>query len=434
MFVFGFLLPVAFWPTAHGPVVFRWVLLCAALVVLLVLSRPRWSTAHTVYAAFLSWCALTLAWTPFPYDWVAGFAVLLALGAAFMIGAETEDSEPLFIGLALGIGVNLVFAYLQVRGVSFWTSHHPPDALFGNRNILASAATISLVGLLACCRARFWPLALLPLGVLWLVPSRAMVLSLSAMVCVWLWTQSRLLAAAYGALGLLALPVLIQFKGISSWERVVFWKDTLMNVDWHGAGLGSFHQLFPTFASVQTYLARPVHVHNDYIELLFETGLPGLLLFLLFVGAIFTTKARESLVLVAILMEAAVAFPLHLPFTVAVFGIVAGRCLAVRRDVRLAVADGRTVTAHGQDDGRRPKGPLGKRLDAVAASLSEGRGPDGVGYDRWYDAGRSQQHIEDRVWPPHTGAAGKDAEAGPEQRRSAIGAGAGTESERRRHY
>jgi O-antigen ligase len=50
-----------------------------------------------------------------------------------------------------------------------------------------------------------------------------------------------------------------------------------------GSGIGSFRRLYPQYedqAAVTTTFVN--HAHNDYLEILLETGIPGLLTLLLF--------------------------------------------------------------------------------------------------------------------------------------------------------
>lgn len=71
-------------------------------------------------------------------------------------------------------------------------------------------------------------------------------------------------------------------------ERLTIWKDTLRMIVAHpwGAGLGTFETFVREFQSLPGTRVAP-HAHNEFLELLFELGLPGGLTALaLFAGAV----------------------------------------------------------------------------------------------------------------------------------------------------
>jgi O-antigen ligase len=79
-----------------------------------------------------------------------------------------------------------------------------------------------------------------------------------------------------------ALPFLSAGLGASGLDRLEIARSTLAGIQnfWPvGSGLGSFPRVYPQFedpaAVTETFVN---HAHNDYLELLFETGLAGMLL------------------------------------------------------------------------------------------------------------------------------------------------------------
>jgi O-antigen ligase len=60
-------------------------------------------------------------------------------------------------------------------------------------------------------------------------------------------------------------------------SRVNRWKDTLSIIMNHpfGVGLGNYEHVMPVFDTRGSYGIKSVHAHNDYLQLLAETGWPG---------------------------------------------------------------------------------------------------------------------------------------------------------------
>jgi O-antigen ligase len=112
-----------------------------------------------------------------------------------------------------------------------------------------------------------------------------------------------------------------------------------------GAGLGSFvpvYMMFETPAVMQnTYLN---HAHNDWLELLIETGLPGLLLMLAFLVWFVLASRRAwrpresigpiaraaSLAIVFLMVHSLVDYPLRTPAVLCLFALACGLLLPPR--------------------------------------------------------------------------------------------------------
>ena len=87
-----------------------------------------------------------------------------------------------------------------------------------------------------------------------------------------------------GIIALVALPVnlISADAAVSQGTRLEFWRHTLMLIGQSfpvGTGLGTFQSLYPSTENPATITGTYVnHAHNDYLELLLELGLVGILL------------------------------------------------------------------------------------------------------------------------------------------------------------
>lgn len=373
--VLAFLMTIALSPVnVMGATAERWAVIAFGLGLLVYrLPRLTWTPAHGLLLMFVCWCALTLAWTDFPRDWVAGFAVLLAIGAAFLVGGEMRNSRDVFIAMALGLVVNLGFVLCQINGIRWWGESITPGGLFSNANMLASVCVVTLAGLLINLKGKWdWTALLIvpALATLYFTWSRASILSLMALCGLWLWRRNWRYGFALAVVALISLPVLAHMRPETARQRYVIWSDTWQAVTPFGKGLGSFHQHYPVIASTQTVETKPENAHNDYLEVLFEAGWPGLVLFVALLGSLMQSRAKEAYPLVTILMEATVAFPLHMPATVVVFGLLAGMCARHRYYLRSEHTDGRSGTRLWVDDGRLSRAAVRVRHQPVDAGLS----------------------------------------------------------------
>ncbi len=100
-------------------------------------------------------------------------------------------------------------------------------------------------------------------------------------------------------------PIVERFlKLADDTSRISMWKDGLALLKDHpfGVGLNNFKQVFPIYRVLSdSFAGRAIHQHNDYLQLLIESGWPGFVMlgggFLTFLGRSFyklrTFKGRE---------------------------------------------------------------------------------------------------------------------------------------------
>lgn len=157
-----------------------------------------------------------------------------------------------------------------------------------------------------------------------------------------------------GALGLLVFldPEFSKFQRslplFFQWEeagRFRFWRDCFQMVKdfpWLGTGLGTFQLIFPKYSTVPI-LSHLNHAHNDWLELLVETGFLGfglIALALAWFFAVFVKRLRKSrpvirilglgilVSLVGFMTHSVAEFNFHIPASAYSFALILG--LAVR--------------------------------------------------------------------------------------------------------
>jgi len=126
---------------------------------------------------------------------------------------------------------------------------------------------------------------------------------------------------------------------LSSLQRFLVWKDTLrITADFPliGSGLGTFKYIFPKY---NTHYSEVVFLYpeNDYLQLLVETGIIGLLIvlwgLLSFLITIFRIASKDNLFfflmgsIIAILIHSFFDFNLHIPANAVIFSIIFGLTL-----------------------------------------------------------------------------------------------------------
>jgi O-antigen ligase len=126
-------------------------------------------------------------------------------------------------------------------------------------------------------------------------------------------------------------------EGISKELRVSIYSDTLQIIHdhpWVGTGLGTLAVVYPRYASFYNGLTVD-HAHNDYLELLADTGMVGGVCGLAFIGLLFwqglanLRSARDSFAratvagslaaCVGLLLHSLMDFNLHIPSNALIF-------------------------------------------------------------------------------------------------------------------
>lgn len=186
------------------------------------------------------------------------------------------------------------YALLQTRGglgPVMVPQLERPIATFGNPIFLAAflvssaCAAAGLAGGDARRRGLWSAAAALALAGAWTTQTRAAFAALAAVAGLGalLTLRGRARGAALGALALAGLAAAWHFR-TRQWTHGLIWKDTVslwLADPWLGCGLGRFHIEFPAFASPALRALWPESkviinfAHNEYLQVLAETGVVG---------------------------------------------------------------------------------------------------------------------------------------------------------------
>lgn len=256
---------------------------------------------------FWAWSALTLLWTQVPAVSTLNFWWVGSLPLAFWLYTLSPDRDRLWLGMAafavlLGIGLALMGVYqLHVQQV------HPRSVFI---NINSHAALLNLIVLPLCAafvlkfadRRWAWSLGViifvfvyalaitrgraamasfaLSFGLLFLlIPGgqrrKAFLMLLAPIAAALVLANVSVKGEVVERLATLGDPT---GAGATRW---VIWQaawDMIKDQPWWGRGLGTFALSYPAYRD-PTDSSAGYYVHNDYLQIWIEAGLPGLLLF-----------------------------------------------------------------------------------------------------------------------------------------------------------
>jgi O-antigen ligase len=319
-------------------------------------------------------------WTASPYNTRIELLLLLAdlmvLFLAVQAFRTLEDWRGfVWFGMVFGFLVSLfaILQHLTSNGKLYWfremRSGGLPFGPYVNRNHFAGFAELvlplALVPLvLGRVRRERWPVvglfAVLPIGALFLAASRGGIVSFGAELSVLalVMIQRREMGKqlfAGGAVLLVALLLVswlgvgqilqrlssVQLLEVSSGKRASMRRDTwriFLDHPFVGTGLGTLQLVYPPYESL--YDGKIVnHTHNDYLEVLAETGLLGGICCAWFLGVLlvqslerlrqFNNSFRGALQLSGFvacsgfLVHSFVDFNLHIPANALLFFLMA---------------------------------------------------------------------------------------------------------------
>jgi O-antigen ligase len=206
--------------------------------------------------------------------------------------------------------------------------------------LVATAVCCLLAGLLSGSRAAVALMTAALIALAWVLQNRARVRRALAAGLVGTVAVGALLVGLTGVGARVARFFEFGASGIADVERLSGWRaagDMLKDFLLTGAGIGAFREVFPIYAPAGGD-ARMRHLHNDYLEVIVETGWPGALLLVWMIVAfawlaVSNTKrsltARGLLVgLACLFVHAAVDFNHQIPANALLFVAAAGIMVA----------------------------------------------------------------------------------------------------------
>ena len=128
-----------------------------------------------------------------------------------------------------------------------------------------------------------------------------------------------------------------------------------------GSGLGSFDRIYPAYENASTVTnVYTAHVHNDYLELALELGLPGLAIVALIIGALLVLcvkswtgtgpdsrlKKAAAVSLIVVMVHSSVDYPLRTAAIATVAALLAG--LLVQSKKTAPLSNSLAAPAHRQ--------------------------------------------------------------------------------------
>ena len=333
MFSLGLFTTASYWPGIFSPAMTpRWIALSLiAPALLLYWQRPVMLTrAHIAGLAFILWAALTTFWSAAPLDTLNALWQVAILGAiCFLLGSQSGSLRPFFIAAAVGMALSGAVSIAQLAGWIDMPAITMPSGLFTNRIPMGEAAAAVLIWLVV---ERMWWWALLPLPAYVLSDARGATLALAVGLGVLLWKRPAWLIG-----GLLLANLVLLAHGVSSHttatmvERGAIWHETAGGISLLGNGFGAFGGVQH---ALQLDNTTPQHAHNDALELLWETGIIGFCLALIFMRQLFGPLNASRLVLIVFAVEGCFGFPAYLPATLCLVGVAAGHAVRDRAVVR----------------------------------------------------------------------------------------------------
>ncbi|BCV21810.1 O-antigen ligase family protein [Moorella sp. Hama-1] len=199
------------------------------------------------------------------------------------------------------------------------------------------------------------------------------------------WTQG--LAGAESILRALIRPDTFMESSVEG--RLAFWRAAVgmfLARPWTGFGGGSFHDVYFSFYDGGRWYSR--YVHNHYLQVLAETGWPGLLIFLVMVAALllpfWRRRQREPLAplqaacggaVLAFLLHIVIDFSWDMPAVTLTFWAVAACGLLLLGEVAISQAGTLAEETTGRAVSGSVTGGINQPEEKSWSSVSTGSGP-----------------------------------------------------------
>lgn len=308
MAILGFLIAVAYCPAFTSGSVARWIVLAAGLPLLSLDPRGVPALVSAGLALVLGYAILTLLWSPDPLGGLLSIFHLILFSGVMFAASWLKSIDRVMVAIGWGLAISAAICIAQSLGFMLGIpSDAEPSGLFVNRDFLAEAAAPVFVWALLTRRLTLSAVMCAPLA---LCGSRVAVLSIIAGLVRRSWVA---------ALSLVALLIAFTFgpgKLYSLGVREEIWSAALAHLAAFGNGIGWFAYAYPHYETA----------HSDVLQGFDEIGIAAFALFAvpLYVLWFAQEHRAERAALLAIVVQMAVAFPLHLPVGTFLAGLLAG--------------------------------------------------------------------------------------------------------------
>jgi len=225
-------------------------------------------------------------------------------------------------GFSLGVAVSGIVAIMQVAGWDGVQQLIHPGGLFLNKNFMGEAACLALVMAL---QYRLWPVAVFLLPPLLLSGSRASFLATYLVSFFFLSRRFQIGMLFFGAAIVLVAWKIGATNNVASMDqRLMIWSMALPELKIFGSGAYDY----------STILHREPNLHNDWLQLIYEFGIIGLVP----MAAVYLSAINGALPFVMVLVVIATfGFPFHLPATAWFIAFVIGAMVGRNSDERRAL-------------------------------------------------------------------------------------------------
>ncbi len=334
----GFLSATLFWPglpsEALAP---RWAAIAVGVPLVSALDL-RFASAELLWlwGSGLTLAAVSLFWSMDPLGGGLDLYHLALIGLVMLAARQLSNIDRTMAGIGWGLAISAGLCLFQIFGLSPVDQAAAPAGLFVNRDILAEAAAPVFVWALL---TRRWALAIWLVIPLVLSGSRIALLATGAGI--FTISTAKIRITAYAVVGCLLSAFVISLdpgKVATAWARIGIWGSALGMISPFGAGLGSFAGVHPGYE----------YAHSDLLQIVAELGMgavPFIAIAIVLVRASWRVHPALRAAAATLGTECIVSFPLHLPTTAFLAGILAGGMVRCGIGLRLdephgSVADG----------------------------------------------------------------------------------------------
>ena len=262
----------------------------------------------------------------------------------FLPFVRKVDLEKIFVFASYGIAINSLICLGQWfrwnlnftsdyinTDIQYWivSLSWRPAGLFVNGNILAETTALVIVG---CIIYRKW-LHVLPMIPAMLLPmQRASMLALLIVGMIWIICYKKLKLNIYQYLVITLLlflgGVIVYFRfDLNSFQdRIELWSFAISNLHWLGNGISSFRNDYLNYTGFVDFNYNVTYIHNDYLELLYDLGIFGIIPIGAFAFILFS-NCRIKYVLWTFGIIAMFGFPSHMPATLFIMALCIIECV-----------------------------------------------------------------------------------------------------------